>query len=810
MTKQAPLTDYRVVDLSSGIAGAYCTKLLADVGAEVIKIESPEGDILRSWTATGAPLDDGEDGALFQFLACSKQSVVAEPDDPAGLDLVVRLLAGSDAVVWSRGSRLAEHPRLSPRTLRDELPHLDVVSITPFGLDGPWAGRVSTEFTLQAWAGAIGHRGSASRPPISVGGRVGEWAAGTYAAVALLASRRRSLKQGVGELLDTSVLEAVSLTLTNMHSVSYFREAGFPLNARRWSVLPGIHPTKDGWVGFMVGTGQQWLDFCVLVERIDWLEDQSLIRAPARATRADEIVGHIEAWAGERTTEEIIELASQLRVPVAPVGSGATVSTFDHFVEQEMFQANPRAGFVQPATPFRLSGDAVVREPGAPPYLGEHTAMWSAPGATARNAPEQAAFPGPDILPFDDVRIVEMTNFWAGPSAGHLFAMLGAEVVKVESPARPDGIRSVSTLPHDQDKWWEHAPLFRATNTGKLGLGARLDTPAGLDAVLKLIENSDAVLENFSPRVLDAWGLDWETVHALNPRLIMVRMPAFGLTGPWRDRTGFAQTMEQASGMAWVTGYPDAEPQVPNGPCDPLAGAHAVFAFEAALAHRDRTGEGTLVEVPMVMSALNVAAEQVTEYSAYGKHLERIGNHGRTASPQDLYRTGDPDDGAGGPFVAVAVETEPQWVALAEILGRTDWSEDSALATVDGRRAREQEIEAVVAQWCASRSADDIVEALWPAGVPVGKVLMPHAPDFTQLEARGFFERVGDPVAGIQIVAGLPVRFSSGPQQLHRRHSPSLGEHNAVVLAAMAGLSSGEIAALDASGAIGSGLQLRA
>src|SRR5205814_5210946 len=136
-----------------------------------------------------------------------------------------------------------------------------------------------------------------------------------------------------------------------------------------------------------------------------------------------------------------------------------------------------------------------------------------------------------------------------------------------------------------------------------------LSSPDGVRLLTDLIRRADAVVENFSPRVMDQFGLTWEGLREVNPRLVMVRMPAFGLTGPWRDRVGFAPTMEQLSGMAWLTGFPDGAPMAPRGACDPLSGAHAAFALMAALDHRDRTGRGQLVELPMVEVALNVSAE---------------------------------------------------------------------------------------------------------------------------------------------------------------------------------------------------------
>lgn len=809
MTEMSPLDDYTVVDLSSGIPGAYCTHLLAGAGAVVVKVEPPGGDALRRRSSSGTEAREGEDGALFQFLACSKESVVADPGKPADIALVLDILAQADAVVWSPGSGLAEAPALQPTALHEQFPVLDVLTITPFGLDGPWAGRAATEFTLQAWAGAIGWRGLPGQPPVSVGGRVGEWAAGTFAAFGLLASRRRQRTDRGGQIIDTSILDTVALTLTNMHPVSFFAEAGRPRDPRPVSLLPGIHATKDGWVGFMTATGQQWLDFCILVERFDWMDEEILISATERERRRDELCAHIDSWAAARTTAEILELAAMLRVPAAPVGNGATVPSIDHFADQEMFVESPSGGFLQPTTPYRLHGKANLPPVGPPPVLGEHTAKWSRRVVVGRRdqaMPAREPQPG-DRLPFDDLRVVDLTNFWAGPSAAQFLGMHGAEVIKIESPARPDGMRATSTRSPDEEDWLEYGPLYHATNTNKLGLGLRLDRPLGPALLTDLLDRSDVLIENYSPRVLDSWGLSYELLRQTNPGLIVVRMPAFGLAGPWRDRTGFAQTMEQASGLAWMTGFPDGAPQVPSGACDPLAGAHAAFALEVALAVRDRTGEGMLVEVPMVASALNVAAAQVVEYTAYGVLAERAGNRSPCAAPQNLYRSSDPDDGLDGPLVAVSVETDVQWAALVGVLGRPGWATAGELATFAGRKACEGAIDAGLAAWCAEHTVTEIIDLLWAAGVPVGRVTMPHEPDLTQFTHRGFFERVDHPLQGSTIVAGMPVRFSRNRYPMHRRRAPMLGEHNRYVVAELLGMTTHEYANLEESQVIGTGLR---
>lgn len=762
-------------------------------------LESPAGDPLRR-PMDGTPADpDGSGHALFRFLAGGKQSVVADPTSESDIDLALGVIAGADVVLWSPGSPLAEHPGLTPHALRKRFPAAIVTSISPFGLDGPWADRPATEFTLQASAGAIGWRGKQGRAPISSGGRIGEWVSGVYATIGAMASVRRREVTGDGELLDVAMYDAVGLTLTNMHPISYFSQAGRPRDPRPMSLLPGVHPTADDWVGFMTVTGQQWQDFCILVERFDWLEDESLILASVREERRAEVTAGIEEWTRGRTTAEVLEAAAELRVPAAPIGTGATVAAIDHFVDQGMFVPSADGTFVQPATPVRLAG-VESPEPRPAPGLGEHTETWrSAP-------PRRQALPGrgvdPAPAPYAGLRIIDLTAFWAGPSATQFFGVLGAEVIKVESPDRPDGMRGLSLRAPGTPDWQEHAPLFHATNTGKLGLGLRLDRPEGRELLRDLVARSDVLVENFSPRVLEGWGMTFEDLREINPRLIVVRMPAFGTSGPWRDRTGFAQSMEQVSGMAWVTGYPDGAPVVPSGCCDPIAGAHGAFALQLALEVRDRTGLGLAVEVPMVLSALNVAAEQLVEHSAYGRLLNRLGNRGRTAAPQNLYRSRLDDQDPLGGYVALSVETDEQWRALCAVVPDLVQVCDAG-ASLARRHEAADAIDEVLEAWCAGRPGPEAVDGLINAGIPAAQVRMPHEPDDTQWVARGFLEHVEHPLVAPTTIVGLPIRFGNGPHRFHGTPAPMVGADTVHVLREVLGRSAEDVDRLLASGVVG-------
>jgi crotonobetainyl-CoA:carnitine CoA-transferase CaiB-like acyl-CoA transferase len=794
-----PLDGYVVVDLSSGIAGAYCTKLLADGGADVIKVEAPEGDPLRRWSASGAVIPAGDDGALFSFLACSKRSVAVDIEQAADVDLVDRLLASADAVVWSRGSAVAELESLLPKQLHRRHPHLIVTAITPFGLDGPWQDRPATEFTLQAWSGgAIGiGRGTQDRAPVHVGGQVGDWVSGAYAAAMTLAFRERAFRDGHGELIDLSMLETQILCLT-YYPVTYFEMLGRPWRTERKPTVPGVAQAVDGLVALGCGTAQQWFDLCAMSGHDEWIDEQSMLTITEQANlHAEELY----EWLRDQRVDDIRELASAFRIPNSPVGNGGNVTAMDHFVERGAFIRNPRDGFTQPSHPYRLSAVG-LRAPTPAPRLGEHTEALRAAGCSPR--PRPVGPPDRDRLPFSGLRVLDMTTFWAGPSCTHVLAMLGAELIHLESTPRPDGTRLIAGIPATEHQWWERSPIFSALNTNKKSVTLDFQTQRGRELLLQLIPTCDVIVENFTPRVIDQLGLDFATVQGLREDIIMVRMPGFGLDGPWRDNPAFAYIIEDASGLSWLTGYPDRNPYEPYSVGDPNAGVHALNALLLALQHRRRTGQGLRIEAAMVDAALNIAAEQVIERTAYGTLLQRNGNRGPTAAPQNIYRCDGIDEfGRTDCWVAIAVANDQQWTALREGLGSPTWALDGRLASEHGRRAQHDFIDARIAEWCATRTGDEIVETLWPVGVPVAKVMQPHRQtELAQLRDRRFFEFVGHPVNIAAPHSTLPVRLATGPNSFHRSPAPLLGQHNREVLGAL-GVSDDELAVLERDGVIG-------
>jgi crotonobetainyl-CoA:carnitine CoA-transferase CaiB-like acyl-CoA transferase len=795
---QEGLAGIRVLDFSSQIAGPYCSKVLIDGGAEVLKVETPEGDSMRRWSASGAELG-GRDSALFTYLNAGKQSVVGAATD----DHVKALIAGADLIIEAHGLETDGDTRLNVAALRAEHPSLVILSITPYGLTGPWANRLATEFTIQAESGSIGMRGLMGDEPIQAGGRIAEWGAGVYGAVASLPAIFHARATGQGEHIDLSILETANMIFTNFSESMNRLMNGSPDDPVHFFLsqsveTPSIEPSADGYVGFCTNTRQQFSDFLLMIERPELREDEALAQFAGRLGRFEEWQGIMSPWLKKKTTAEIIELASLLRIPVAPICNGETVQSHEQLSERGVFGQDAEGHFMQPRRSYRID-DQDPPPPRPAPKLGAETN--SAAFRSKRSTPGKKSA---EALPLAGLRILDLTAWWAGPSATHILATFGAEVIKVESAGRPDGLRMVGgMMAANYDSWWEASTHCLHVNSNKLDITLDLAKSKGLELLEKLIVECDAIIENFTPRVLENFGLSWERVSELNPKALMLRMPAFGLAGPWRDNTGFAQTMEQLSGMAWVTGHKNDQPRIPRGPCDPLAGMHAAIAFFVALSGREESGRGHHVESTMVESALNVAAEQVVEWSAYGNLLMRDGNRSPLAAPQGLYACIDGELGAKM-WLAISITTDEQWRALRSALGEPEWAMNSALETLAGRREAHDEIDRGISEWSATRDRTEVADELRRLGIPASEVASPCKllQSNPQLQARRYFETPVHPVVGAMPLPSLPFRYASVDRWL-RTASPTLGQHNKYVLSELLGLSPEALDELTAEGVIG-------
>jgi crotonobetainyl-CoA:carnitine CoA-transferase CaiB-like acyl-CoA transferase len=786
----------RVLDLSTGIAGGYCAKLLGDAGADVIKLEGPKGDPLRYHSASGGAVDPIAGSPLFQYLHSGHRSAVADVTTQDGQAFARKVAATCDLVLESGQPGEIESYGLGADALHAQNPATSLLSISPFGRGGPWSHRAATEFTLQAWCGSLGSRGVPGHAPVGVGGQVGWYVVGAAAATAGAFAVLGAQRSGRGQHVDVSTLETMILSFTPYQPL--FAQMEDRLYGRTIEI-PSIEPAADGWVGFCTITHQQWADFSGMIGHPEWGDDPGLSHAQVRMPRRVELRAAIAEWTSTRTVAEIVELASLLRIPVTPVGDGRTVLEMEHYVERGVYQQHP-GGFSQPRRPYLL-GTYPSPTPLPSPRLGQHTeellkSIGDAPAATS-GAPLSTTAP----RPLEGLRVVAFVAFWAGPYVASYLAAMGADVVKVESIQRPDGMRFAGGVKLDDPMVFEWSAVSHGANVGLRDVTLDLTRPEGVALAKRLVEGADIVLDNFSPRVLDGHGLGEADLREAQADVVILRMPAFGLDGPWRDRGGFAMTVEQNSGLAWLTGFRDEGPMVPRGVCDVVGGLHAIVGLLAALQHRRDTGEGLLVEVPLAEAALNIAAEQTIEWTANDVLLSRSGNRSQVAAPQGVYACADTE--LRDQFIVISVETDAQWAGLKAAMGDPAWADDDRFATFAGRQEAHDEIDDGISGWLREWYTSAAVERLAAHGVPAAPTIdARRLNDLPQITARGWLQRITHPVAGALAYPSLPMTYSAMPRPVYRRGAPTLGQDNVQVLTEL-GLTPGEIDALVADRIIG-------
>ena len=775
----APLDGLRVVEIAGDIAGPYCTKLLVDLGADVTKIEPPSGDPLRRWGPFPGGVPDPNRSGMFEYLNAGKHgtTVDLERDTSAA----GRLIEHAHLLVEALPPGVLDRVGLGAHSLEALNPDLVVVRISDFGQNGPLRDRDATPLTVQAASGWVNNR-DPDRPPVQAGARISEYVAGGYGALGALTALRTQRVDGLVEV-DVSVLESLLSTLPYpMLMAEKMRSLGLPANTRSAPMM-GIVRAADGWLGINCLTGQHWLDACAMLGLPDYGEQQIAIMlgGPERA----EFFEKAQPWLSERTVAEIVELSQAMRIPATPVNDGATVLDCPQYLEREFFveAGGDDWSFRRPGAPFRLSKTPVLPPRPAPP-LGASTET----GATKAESPGRLSAGADPATPFAGLKVLDLTTFWAGAYLTCYLGAFGAEIVKVESIQRPDGFRYSGVWAYEGDRWYERSAMWQGTNLNKRDITLDLTSDQGRDLVGRLVRDADVVVENFSPRVIEQFGLDYESLVKLKPDVILVRMPGFGLQGPWRDYVGWALNFEQASGMSAATGYAEGPPCNLQGPADPIVGVHAGVALLAALEHRRRTGEGQLIEIAQVEVTACIAAEPVIEFSMNAVVQPREGNR-RRGHVQGVYPTAADDA-----WVALCVRDDADWAHIVEAMGRPDLLE---------RTLAHDEFDTVVADWTRTQTAAEIIDALSARRVPAERVLTADRMyDMPQLDARGYYEEAEHPVTGPHRYPGWPFRMTPGPSRHHRFAPPTLGQHNEEILRGL-GLTDDDLDELRAQRVIG-------
>lgn len=403
--------------------------------------------------------------------------------------------------------------------------------------------------------------------------------------------------------------------------------------------------------------------------------------------------------------------------------------------------------------------------------------------------------------PLRGLRVLDASHVWAGPQVGRILALLGAEVIKVESLHHLDELRGRRSQSYEMsagEHWNKRAP-FNVVNVNKLSLAVNLRHPRGVELVKRLAAVSDVFIENYRVGTMDKLGLGPSQLAELNPGLIYVTMPAFGLDGPWRDYIGYGINQEHLSGQGWLTGY-EGEGPMKSGVnhCDPLTANHAVAGVILALLMRRRTGTGLLVEVSQLESSVSLVGPYLLYSQLSGEEAGRTGNRHPWAAPHGVYRCQGTDE-----WVALAVFNDDEFARLCAVMGRPELAQDERFATLLARKRNERQLDEIIGAWTVGLSKREVTARLQAAGIAAAPVMTARdLLDDPHLTARGFFKRVYREDLGYMRVPGLPLRFRR-LEEAPAVAAPKLGEHNEHVLRCLLGLTEQEITPLHEEQVVG-------
>ena len=787
------LSGLRVADISEGLAAPFAAILLGDLGADVLKLEPPGGDSARR-RGPFADADDPEASAPFLYANTSKRSVTIGERDEALRD---RILAGADLVIAGE-----PEPRLAERGLGYEAlaaanPGLILVTVTGFGSTGPYADRQWSNLTACATGGFSHLCGRAEREPLQVGGNIPETLAGAYAAVAALIAVRAQQQTGRGDHVDVSVLEAaVNMALLVTQRYDYTGDIGI----RRADIGPApsfILPTSDGWVGANTLTQAQWEVMCQFFDRAELIDDPRFADAWSRYANSRDVADELAQQTRDRPADEIFHDAQAWRIPFGLIPSLSEVLDLLPHRERKFLLEfdHPCAGRVRmPGIPWKFGEE---RETGSPaPLLGEHDAAVREGGIWRSERRLRNIESDGRERPLEGLRVIDLSMFMSGPMTTLMMADAGADVIKVESVQRIDGWRAGGST--DVERFWENAPQFNWVNRNKQGITLNLTDQRGAAVIREMVEEADVLVENYTPRVMGNFGLDWEALREINPNLIMVSMPGFGLTGSWSHYTAFANTTEQMSGLPHLTGYADDQP-IFSGTTggDPLAGVMGALALLSALERRDRLiaasqPGGCHVDLSQTETATSYLGDAITACAISDDDPGRMGNFHPRKAPHNTYRCAAEEEPLEERWIAIACADDRQFAALAGVLGRIEWLE--RWGTFEQRNAERAALDSAIAAETAERNAKELAATLQAAGVDAGLVMTGlDLLEDEHLRERKFFITQEHAYSGRKRYPREPYRFRDWANEAVDSPSPTLGRDTRTVLARLTSLSRQQI-----------------
>ncbi|MEO8691923.1 MAG: CoA transferase [Acidimicrobiales bacterium] len=776
MSTSLPFAGITVVDLTCDV-GELCGRILAELGAHVIRVEPPGGSPSRS----------RDDGIWWAYRNANKHGLVVDLDDAderARLDVI---LAGADVLLDSPDPA-AHRPALDPVALSARHPQLVVCALTWFGRHGPYSNYVATDDVVVAMSGLLSSSGASSQPPVSMPGSLASDVASVMGAVATALALEQRQSTGRGQVLDVSALEAVaqidSWAMPNASAIVNAGGQARRVRAGEKGLYPALRVT-DGWARLVLMAPRQWWSL------FEWMGSPEAFADPYwqhpfnRFANTDVLNPVLQEFYGSMSATEASVESQRRGLVVTPMLTPSQVVADEHlrsrgtFVDVEL--AN---GAVVPMTNglFEFDGQRAGFSRNAP-SLGDNDEMPS-PGAppTADGSARSR--------PLEGVRVLDFGHGGVGVQGGRLLAEYGADVIKIEGRSYPDFMRSMSG--------GEMTPSFASSSRSKRSFGVDLKKSEGIALVQQLVAHADVVIENNSTGTMRALGLGYEALREVNPAIVYVSSQMLGSRGTRAQWSGYGPSAQAYGGLSHLWRFADSDP-VPNMQNHPdlLAGYLVALGAIAGLAGRARTGVGVHCELAQTEVIVNLLGDLLLAEALAPGTVGPDGNDDSRGAPWGVFPClGDEQ------WCVICVRDDREWQGLVAAMGTPEWAAESRWSRSADRLAARDELGALVADWTRSLSPDEVTAACQQQRVPAGPMRYPvELLNDPQLVSRGFPTRIEQPGAGSLIVDGSSF-VASGMAPPVIEPAPALGEHTRSIARQFLSLDDSEIDRLIESGVL--------
>ena len=799
-----PLDGVRVLDLADHRA-ALAGRLLADLGATVTLIEPPGGVSTRHQ----APFVDDQPGPerSYQHLYfnANKQSLIVDLETQGGADHLRELAHSADVLIETRQPGELAALALGYDDLRAINPHLIYISATPYGQRGPKRDWRATDLTTAAAAGLLQVSGDADDPPTRGPAHPAHTMTGLTAATAAMICLhgRDQSPARPGAHIDISMQEATAFQLVQTSNPNVW------LQRRERPVRPALSQTircKDGkWAACNI-RGDGLDTFLPLLDAVgiehgltpdDWL----VLHAGDRAAWQyldNPLQDLAKQLAARMNRDDFLRALREGRHPAMPTYSFAEFAESEHYQQAEQFR-----DLDVPALGHPLSYSRSPLDPVQPPLAiaPAPTLGSAAPPPPADTGPRPSSPQQMPLQPLAGIRVLDLCWVAAGPLGARILANFGAEVIKVESRARIDPVRN-QPIPGGRFDL-DLADLFNDANTNKKSVTIDLSTERGKELFRDLAADADVITNNYSAGSMARMGLPYEQLRERNPGLIVLHLPGIGGDSPWRSLPTLGNLLMAASGMNFLMGFEGRAPRGVGVAYPDFTSPHLLaISVLAALRARERTGSGREVELSQLSATVALCGAEWMRFARDGRMPERPGNRDPNLCPHGVYPTA-PGDGDDDRWVAIAVDGDEQWAKFTKVIGRPELITDPRFASRQQRKANEDELGALIAEWTQTRDRWRIAERLQAAGIAASPV--EDLRDMMELDEHfkrhyQYLHQPTDPEFKIAVDAEA-IRFAHEDDRILYR-APMLGEHNEYALRNLLSLPQAEFDALVVEGVI--------